>query len=63
MNNKSIYFYRLALGNVQYQIHIAKDGNKQWCALLGNNTEDGISGYGDTISESLRALADNIELK
>jgi hypothetical protein len=49
---------RLGLNNIIYQIHVGVDGNLR-CALIGSNLLDGICGYGDTISDALRNLADN----
>ena len=42
-------------------IEVTLDGNK-WCALLGENLQEGLAGFGDTPSEALRSLADEVEL-
>jgi hypothetical protein len=42
-------------------ISVTLDGN-QWCALLGENIQVGLGGFGDTPAEALRRLADEIEL-
>ena len=44
---------------VEYAM-LARDGNKIM-ALVGPNLQDGIGGFGDTIAEALRNLADNME--
>lgn len=31
---------------------LSKDGN-QWCYLLGENLQDGIAGFGDTVGEAM----------
>ena len=36
------------------------DGN-QVCALIGENIHDGAAGFGDTLPEALRCLADELE--
>lgn len=41
-------------------IQITKDGNKH-SALMGENIQEGNCGFGDTISEALRELANDIE--
>ena len=43
-------------------ISVFMDGNL-WCALLGNNLQEGLGGFGNTPAEALRALADEIELR
>lgn len=53
MNN--ISKYKLGLHTAEYQILIGKDGDK-WCALLGPNLQEGISGFGDTEIEALYEL-------
>ena len=39
---------------------LEKDGD-QWCALLGKNLQEGKAGFGDTRSNALRALAEELE--
>jgi len=39
-----------------YIVTIARDGN-QWCALLGENLQEGYAGFASTPGEALRALA------
>ena len=41
------------------QIHLFWDGNKKG-ALIGRNLVEGVSGWGDSVHESLRDLADNL---
>ena len=41
-------------------IDVFMDGNL-WCALLGDNLQDGLAGFGETPAEALRSLADEIE--
>jgi hypothetical protein len=50
--------YKLGISNITYQVFLAKDGDA-WCALIGNNLQDGVSGFGETVQEALRDLADN----
>lgn len=52
--------YKLGISNITYQVSIAKDGDA-WCALIGHNLQNGISGYGSTVQEALRDLADAIK--
>ena len=42
-------------------IQISLDGNL-WCALVGENLQEGLAGFGTTPSEALRGLAEEIEL-
>jgi len=39
-------------------VYVYEDGNKI-CARIGENLQEGVSGFGDTIPEALRNLADN----
>ena len=57
---KSLNNYKLGISNIIYQISIAKDGNS-WCALLGQDLQNGISGFGETVQQALRDLANKIE--
>lgn len=57
---KSLNNYQLGVSNILYQVSIAKDGNS-WCALMGQNLQDGISGFGETMQDALRDLADKIQ--
>ena len=41
-------------------VSVFLDGN-QWCALVGENLQEGVAGFGDTPSDALRDLADQIE--
>jgi hypothetical protein len=41
-------------------ITLALDGDK-WCALIGKNIQEGVVGFGDTQSEALRNLANEVE--
>ena len=41
------------------QIQLCWDGN-QICALIGSNLVEGVSGFGDSVREALRELADNL---
>jgi len=34
---------------------VYQDGN-QWCALIGNNLQDGVAGFGSTQSEAMHDL-------
>lgn len=35
--------------------HISKDGN-MWCALYGDNLQDGVCGFGDTPAKAAEAF-------
>lgn len=48
-----------SLDNI-YQVSIAKDGSS-WCALIGQDLQNGVSGFGKTVQEALRDLADKIQ--
>lgn len=52
--------FQLGISNIRYQIFIAKDRD-YWCALMGTNLQDGISGFGKTIKDALKDLANKIE--
>lgn len=41
-------------------IIVSLDGD-QWCALLGENLQVGLAGFGDTPGDALRALAFEID--
>jgi hypothetical protein len=41
-------------------ITISLDGDK-WCALIGENLQDGLAGFGNSPIEAIRALANEIE--
>lgn len=51
--------YKLNIDNIISQISILRDGN-QWCALIGRDLQEGISGFGETIAAALRELADKL---
>ena len=38
-----------------YRAKLFKDGN-QWCALYGNNLQEGVSGFGDSPAKAVRAF-------
>jgi hypothetical protein len=38
-----------------YRPSISKDGNK-WCALYGENLQDGVAGFGDTPADAMAAF-------
>lgn len=59
-NNMVLENYRVSLSNIIYQVSIAKDGDS-WCALIGQNLQNGISGFGRTIQQALHDLADKIK--
>jgi hypothetical protein len=58
--NKKLATYKVGLNNIIYQVHLGIDGNI-WCALVGRNIQDGITGFGTTIQEALRELANTID--
>lgn len=39
--------------SVQYRPRIYIDGNK-WCALYGDNLQDGVCGFGDSPAEAMQ---------
>lgn len=41
--------------SVLYRPHISADGT-MWCALLGENLQEGVSGFGDTPDAAMRAF-------
>jgi hypothetical protein len=41
--------------SVQYRPAISIDGN-QWCALYGDNLQDGVAGFGDSPVEAMAAF-------
>jgi hypothetical protein len=53
---------QLSLSNIIYQVSIAKDGD-HWCALIGSDLQKGIAGFGESVSEALHNLANEIENK
>lgn len=44
----------------EYLISIAKDG-EAWWAFIGNDLQDGVSGFGKSIPEALHNLAERIQ--
>lgn len=42
------------------EIKISLDGN-QWCALVGQNLQEGIAGFADTPLCAIRQLCDELE--
>jgi hypothetical protein len=49
--------YEYTRPSFMYRIIPYKDG-EQWCALLGQNVQDGIVGFGDTPARALRSFDD-----
>jgi hypothetical protein len=54
--------FAIAAGEMQrpsvlYRPAISIDGN-QWCALYGENLQDGVAGFGDTPADAMRAFDD-----
>ena len=43
------------------EIKISLDGDK-WCALVGENLQEGVAGFGDTPTAAIRALCDKFAL-
>jgi len=43
-----------------YNVVLHEDGNA-WCALIGEDLQSGIAGYGDTPGDALRELAENFD--
>jgi hypothetical protein len=41
--------------SVLYRPRLLRDGN-QWCALLGDDLQSGLAGFGDTPNEAMRAF-------
>ncbi len=42
---------KLGLTNIEYQVLISKDGN-MWCALIGPNLQEGVAGFGETVTDA-----------
>ncbi len=42
------------------EIKISLDGDK-WCALVGDNLQDGVGGFADSPVDAIRALCDELE--
>jgi hypothetical protein len=47
-----------AAPSVIWRPKISIDGN-QWCALYGENLQDGVAGFGDTPSDAMRDFDKN----
>lgn len=45
---------------IEYTVQIGLDGN-MYCALIGENIQEGICGFGSTPAEALRELANELE--
>lgn len=43
-----------------YVIQVYRDGD-QWCALLGDDFAEGYAGFGDSVSDALKDLANHLE--
>lgn len=43
-------------------VRISLDGS-QWCALVGENLQEGIAGFGDTPLDAFIALANSQEMR
>ena len=46
--------------SVLFRPALSIDGN-QWCALYGNNLQDGIAGFGDTAVKAMSDFDDNFQ--
>lgn len=57
---KNLNNYQLGLRNIIYQVSIAKEGDL-WCALLGQDLQNGVSGFGETVQQALKDLANKIK--
>lgn len=42
-------------------VTLSRDGN-QWCALMGDNLQVGVAGFGDTLKEALEELVEEYSL-
>lgn len=51
----SIAAYEMARPSVLFRPLLSADGTK-WCALLGDNLQEGIAGFGDTPAEAMAAF-------
>lgn len=51
--------FQLGISSIIYQVHIAKDGDA-WYALIGQDLQNGIAGFGDTVQAALHDLAEKI---
>jgi hypothetical protein len=47
--------WQFELPSVQYRPSVSIDGN-QWCALYGENLQDGVAGFGDSPEEAMSAF-------
>lgn len=45
---------------VPCEVSCFQDGNLV-CCMIGDNLQEGVAGFGDTVSEALKDLANNIE--
>lgn len=48
----SIAAYEMARPSVLYRPSVTLDGN-QWCALYGDNLQDGVAGFGNSPAEAM----------
>lgn len=63
MSNKVIIKQVIPAGNgnmfaVEFscEAELTKDGNK-WCCLIGENLQDGVAGFGDTVAQAINDCA------
>ena len=42
------------------EVAISLDGDR-WCALIGENLQEGLAGFGESPVQAIRALANEIE--
>ena len=59
-SNPKLHQYCTSSFGTQYLVFIAPDGDK-WGAVLGKNLVDGFAGFGNSVPQALRALADDLE--
>lgn len=58
INELSIWAQELRLPSVIYKPKLYIDGTK-WCALYGDNLQDGVAGFGDTPEEAMQDFNNN----
>lgn len=47
-------------GELELTVTVSLDGDK-WCALAGENLQEGVAGFGDTPSAALLALVEEMK--
>lgn len=50
--------YPVSLSSIKIKVY--KDGN-QWCVLHGENIQEGIAGFGDTVDSAIKDFNRNLK--